>query len=180
MLYCPKALPFGRASVVPEGIPVFVEVNGSERHNGLCPLRAPAHPGEFQSVVDEVPTRTFNDTASDGIPSGQIDFVPYVLSVAFKVPHDVVEGVSGGIGKFVLGEHLLESSDHPARLSPEEHSETFGHEFPGLRATLVIEAKSGFPQVFRDVKDIQSIRAQAQNPRVVRCYVQVADTFSCK
>ena len=121
MLCCVKALPFGRASVVPEGIPIVVEVNGSETHNGLCPLRTPAHPGELQSVVDEVPTRTFDDSASDGIPSGQTDFVPHVLSVAFKVPDNLVECVTGGAREFVLGEHLLESSDHPARFSLEKH-----------------------------------------------------------
>jgi hypothetical protein len=129
-------------------------MNGPQAHHALGSLERPAHPREFQSVVDEVPTRTFDDTASDRIASGQTDFVPHVLSVALKVPDDLVEVVSGGSGKFVLGEHLLESSDHPARFSQEKHPQSFGHKFPGLRAPLVIEAKSGCAQVFQDVEDV--------------------------
>jgi hypothetical protein len=127
-----EPLAFRPTSLFPESIPVLSDVNGSQAHNALRPLERPAHPGEFQSVVDEIPACALNDSAADGIAHGQTDLVPHVLAVPFEIPDDLVEVVPLGVRKLVLGQHLLESADDSACFPYKEHSQALGHEFPGL------------------------------------------------
>jgi hypothetical protein len=71
-----------------------------------------------------------------------------------------------GTRELVFGEHLFQPSDHSARFSLEKHSQPFSHEFPGLESPLVIEAKSGFAQMFQDVKDVQHEEGCGDHPIV--------------
>src|SRR3989339_1779113 len=125
-------------------------MNSPQAHHALSSPDCPAHPREFQSVVDEIPTCSFNDSAADGIALCETNLISHVLAVAFQVSDDLVESVAGSVGKFVLGEHLLEPSDHPARFSLEEHSQPFGDKFSGLRAVLVMKEQGRFSQVLQD------------------------------
>ena len=150
-----EPLAFRATSLFPERVPVLVDMNGPQAHHALGSLERPAHSREFQSVVDEIPACALNDSAADGIAHGQTDLVPHVLSVPFEIADDLVEVVPLGVCEVVLAQHLLESADNSACFSHKEHSQSLGHEFPGLWAPLVIEAESGFAQVFQDVKDVQ-------------------------
>ena len=94
-------------------------MNGPQTHDALCALRGPAHPREFQSIVDEVTTCPFNHSAANGIALCETYLVPYVFSVPLQVSDDWVERVFLGIAQVVLGQHLLESADNSAGCSPQ-------------------------------------------------------------
>ena len=139
----------------PEGVPVFIDVNGPQAHHTLGSLDGPAHPRELQSVIDEIPACPFNNATADGVSFRQTDLVAHVLAVSFEISDDLFEAMLLGSGKVLFGEHLFQTSYHSARFSVEKHPQSFGHEFPGLGTTLVIKAKRGFAQVLQDVKDVQ-------------------------
>src|SRR5271157_3686693 len=100
-----EASSFGFLSVFPERVPVFIDVNGTQTDHTLRTRGSPAHPCEFQSIVDEVATSAFNDTASDGVSFHQAYFIAHVFSVPFQVSDHLAQAVPLGAGEVVLGKH---------------------------------------------------------------------------
>jgi len=72
---------FGLTSMLPESVPVLDDMNGPKTHHDLGFLQPPAHPCELQSVVDQVATCPFNDSAANRIALCQTDLVRNYMPV---------------------------------------------------------------------------------------------------
>ena len=96
---------FLRHVEVPEGVPLAVEVGGSEVQHRLCPTAA-THSGSFDAIFDQMPTRSLDHSTANRITRRRVLVIlhpiPIPLEILRRIPHGLpllsLQTTLGGLG----------------------------------------------------------------------------------
>src|SRR4051794_33533818 len=78
---------------VPEGVPLAVEVGGSEVQHRLRAGGQPAHPRPLHAILDQMPTRSLDHSTADRITRRQV----LVILHPIPIPREILRRIPHGL-----------------------------------------------------------------------------------
>src|SRR5512135_3177961 len=142
---------------VPEGVPLAVEVGGSEVQHRLGAARQPAHPRPLHAILDQMPTRSLDYSTADRITRRQVFVVLHPIPIPLEILRRILHGFPLLSLQTTLGGLVAYPTDHRVHFPLQQPLETFFHPLMrlALLGLLLKETPGHLPQPFHDMKQIQ-------------------------